>query len=226
MDGLKENTWEWLKRILGLGSNGVRLVSARISADEEYRYFVSLARYHSQVQPFEFVRLLLHYYARVLFLFDPVNEQMLQGANELKEMMRTIFGRRVDADCDVLQRAGIGGTMSIVTSEPQKDRREISATLYYHRIHFTKGELYLEADIPRDASIQHMVFSVPALLQSILPKLDRRSVNVINYALVQMNYLYGAGRNFSDLSNMSAIPTEAFNAAAKLFGQPPAHHGS
>jgi hypothetical protein len=218
--------WRWLKRILGLGPNSVRLVSARISADDEFRYFVSLGRYHSQVPTFEFVRLLLHYYARVLFLFDPLNEQMVRGANELEEMMRSIFGRRVDVDCDVLQRGGIGGTMSVVTSEPQKNRREISATLYYHRIHFMKGELYLKADIPRDASIQQMVFSVPALLQSILPKLDGRSVNVLNYALVQMNHSYGMGRSFSDLSNMSAIPTEAFNAAAKLFSQPPAHHGS
>jgi len=207
--------------MLGLGPNWVRLVSARISADEDYRYFVSLMRHHGQVQPFEFVRLLLHYYARVLFLFDPANEQMVQAANELKEMMRGIFSRRVDADCDILQRAGIAGTMALVTSEPQKNRREIITTLYYLSINLLKGELYLKADIPKYASIQHMVYSVLALLQSILPELDVRSVNVLNYAVGEMNKAYDAGKGFSELHNMSAIPTEAFNAAAKLFGQPP-----
>src|SRR4030042_1882159 len=107
MEGSKESKWEWLKRILGLGPNWVRLVSARISTDEDCRFFVSLNRHHSQVQPFEYVRLLLHYYARVLFLFNPGDEQMVQTARGLIGMMRTIFGRRVDADCDVLQRAGI-----------------------------------------------------------------------------------------------------------------------
>jgi hypothetical protein len=221
MQGLRESKWEWLKRMLGLGPNWVRVVSARISADEDYRYFVCLMRHHPQVQAFEYVRLLLHYYARVLFLFDPANEEMVQSATWLKEMMRAIFARRVDAACDVLQRAGIDGEMTLVTSEPQKNRREIITTLYYLSMNLLKGKLYLKADIPRDASIQHVVFSVPALLQSILPELDGRSFNLLNHAVGEMNNLYKAGRSFSDLSNMSAIPTEAFDAAAKLFGQPP-----
>lgn len=222
MRASKESKWGWLKRIVGLGPNWVRVVSACISADEEYRYFVSLIRYHSQVQPFEYVRLLLYYYARVLFLFDPSNEQMVQSALGLKEMMRAIFGRRVNADCDVLQRAGIDVKMTLVTSEPQKNRKEIFITLYYLK----KGELYLKAEIPKDATVQQMVYSVPALLQSILPELDGRSVNVLNYAVREMNKAYDAGKSFSDLHNMSAIPTEAFDAAAKLFGQPPSHRGS
>jgi len=222
MRQIRESKWEWLKRMLGLGPNWVRVVSACISADEEYRYFVSLIRYHSQVQPFEYVRLLLYYYARVLFLFDPSNERMVQSALGLKEMMRAIFGRRVNADCDVLQRAGIDGAMTLVTSEPQKNRKEIFITLYYLK----KGELYLKAEIPKDATVQQMVYSAPALLQSILPELDGRCVNVLNYAVREMNKAYEAGKSFSDLHNMSAIPTEAFDAAAKLFGQPPSHRGS
>ena len=226
MRQLRESKWEWLKRMLGLGPNWVRVVSACISADEEYRYFVSLMRHHSQVQPFEYVRLLLHYYARVLFLFDPANEKMVQSANELKEMMRAIFGRRVDHDCNVLQRAGIDGTMTLVTSEPQKNRREIITTLYYLSINLLKGELYLKADIPKDVSVQHMIYSVPALLQSLLPELDGRSVNVLNYAMGEMNKAYDAGKSFSELPNMSSIPTESFDAAAKLFGQTPAYRKS
>ena len=223
MRQLKESKWEWLKRMLGLGPNWVRVVSACISADEEYRYFVSLMRHHSQVQPFEYVRLLLHYYARVLFLFDPAKEQMVQSANGLKEMMGVIFGKRVDTDCDVLQRAGIDGTVTLVAAEPGKNRREIITTLYYLSINLMKGELYLKADIPKDVSVQHMIYSVPALLQSLLPELDGRSVNVLNYAMGEMNKAYDAGKSFSELPNMSSIPTESFDAAAKLFGQTPAY---
>ena len=226
MEASWKSKLEWLKRILGLGPNWVKVVSARISADEESRYFVSLTRYHSQVRPFEYVRLLLHYYARVLFLFDPANEEMVQSAKRLKEMMSAIFARRIDAAGNVLQRAGIDGKMTLVTSEPQKNRREIITTLYYLSINFLKGKLYLKADIPKDASIQHVIFSVPALLQSILPELDGRSVNVLNYAVGEMNKAYDSGKSFSELHNMSAIPTEAFDAAAKLFGQPPSPQGT
>src|SRR4030042_6415735 len=226
MRQLRESNWEWLKRMLGLGPNWGRVVRACISADEEYRYFVSLMRHHSQVQPFEYVRLLLHYYARVLFLFDPAKEQMVQSANGLKEMMGVIFGKRVDTDCDVLQRAGIDGTVTLVAAEPGKNRREIITTLYYLSINLMKGELYLKADIPKDVSVQHMIYSVPALLQSLLPELDGRSVNVLNYAMGEMNKAYDAGKSFSKLPNMSSIPTESFDAAAKLFGQTPAYRKS
>lgn len=221
MRQLRESKWEWLKKMVGLGPNWVRVVSACISADEEDRYFVSLMRHHSQVQVFEYVRLLLHYYARVLFLFDPAKEQMVQSANGLKEMMGVIFGKRVDTDCDVLQRAGIGGAVTLVTSKPEKNRREIIATLYYLSVNLLKGELYLKAEIPKDASIPQVVYSVPALLQSILPELDGRSFNILNFAVARMNEAYRTGKSFSELPNLSAIPTEAFNAAAKLFGQPP-----
>jgi len=221
MEASWKSKLEWLKRILGLGPNWVKVVSARISVDEECKYFVSLIRHHSQVRPFEYIRLLLHYYARVLFLFDPAKEEMVQSAKRLKEMMSAIFARRIDSACDVLQRAGIDGEMTLVTSEPQKNRREIITTLYYLSVNVLKGELYLKADIPKDASIQHVVFSVPALLQSILPEMDGRSFNVLNYAVGEMNKAYDSGKSFSDLHNMSAIPKEAFDAAAKLFGQPP-----
>jgi hypothetical protein len=225
MEASWKSKLEWLKRILGLGPNWVKVVSARIGVNEECKYFVSLIRHHSQVRPFEYVRLLLHYYARVLFLFDPANEEMVQSAVGLKEMMSAIFARRVDADFDVLQRAGIDGEMALVSSEPQKNRREITITLYYLSINFLKGKLYLKADISKDASIQQVVFSVPALLQSILPELDGRSVNVLNYAVGEMNKAYDSGKSFSELHNLSAIPTEAFDAAAKLFGEPPSQRG-
>jgi len=217
MEGAKESKWGWLKKLLGLQPTLIPLVSARIVADAEYRYFLSLSRHHSQVPPFEFVRLLLHYYARVLFLFNPADTQMIESAKELMEMMRAIFRRRVDPDCDVLQRGGIDQAMTLVKSETQEKRREITTTLYYIR----RGELYLKTDIPKNATTQHILYSVPALLQSILPELDARSVNVLNYAVAKMHEAYQAGKSFSELGNMSAIPTETFDSAAKLFGQPP-----
>jgi hypothetical protein len=217
MEHWGEGKWDWLKRILRLGPNWVPLVSAQVHADEDHHYYVSLQRHHPQVQPFEFVRLLLHYYARALFLFDPSDARMIQSARALIDLMRIIFSRRVDAECNVLQRAGIDGNMTLVSSEPQKKGRTISATLYY----VSRDKLYLKVHIPKDASIEHVIYSVPALLERILPELDGRSVNVLNYALGKMNEAYKEGKSFSEVRHLSEVPVEAFQAAAQLFGQPP-----
>jgi hypothetical protein len=217
MESRGKSKWEWLKRALGLRRNWVPLVSAQIHADEDHHYYISLQRHHPQVQPFEFVRLLLHYYARVLFLFDPSDARMIQSARGLIDLMRIIFSRRVDAECNVLQRGGIHGNITLVSSEPEKGRA-ISATLYY----LSRDKLYLQVSIPREASLDHVVYSVPALLECILAELDARSVNVLNYAVGRMNEAYQEGKNFSELRNLSEIPVEAFDSAAQLFGQPPA----
>ena len=215
-----ENKWDWLKRILRLGPNWVPLVSAQVHAGEDHHYYISLQRHHPQVQPFEFARLLLHYYARVLFLFDPSDARMIQSARGLVDLMRIIFSRKVDAECSVSQRAGIQENMTLLSSEPQKKGRAISMTLYY----LSRDKVYLKADIPREASVDQVVYSVPALLEHILPELDGRSVNVLNYAMGRMNEAYKGGRSFSELRNLSEIPVEAFQAAAQLFGQPPSSH--
>jgi len=116
-----------------------------------------------------------------------------------------------------LKRAGIDGKIALVTSEPRKKGRTVSATLYY----LSRDKLYLQVDIPKDTSIEQAVYSVPALLERILPELDGRSVNVLNYAVGKMNDSYKAGKSFSKSHNLSAIPSEAFDAAVQFFGQPP-----
>jgi hypothetical protein len=217
MEGTKETKWEWLKGILGLGPGRVRLVSARIVADEHGRFLISLSRHHGQVPQFEYVRLLLHYYARVLYILNPEDERMIQSAKALKEMMRKIFSRRVDRGNNVLERVGIDGAVTLTASEREKNHPQISLTLYY----LSRDQLYLQAEIPKDASLRQVLYSVPALLQSILPELDVRSLNVLNYAVAQMNEAYDRGRSFSELRNLCVVPQEAFESAARLFGQPP-----
>lgn len=212
-----ESKWGWLKRIFGLEPNWVKLVTARILADDDCRYHISLMRHHSQVPQFEFVRLFLYYYARVLFLFHPENEKMIQSAQDLMGMMKAIFSRRVDAEVNILQRAGIEGAAALVASEPGENRQETFLTLYY----LSRERMYLKADVPKGASLRQVLYSVLVLLQSILPELDGRSVNVLNYAVGQMHEAYERGRSFSELRNLSVVPQEAFESAARLFGQPP-----
>ncbi len=141
----------------------------------------------------------------------------MQSAHDLIALMRAIFQRRVATGCNVFQRAGINEAATVLLSRPEGDCREILATLYY----LEKGQLYLQAQFPKNASLSNMTYSVPALLQSILPELDERSINVLNFSVAKMNEAYAMGRSFSSLESMSDIPTEAFLSGAKLFGQPP-----
>ncbi|MDO8631492.1 MAG: hypothetical protein Q7R41_13480, partial [Phycisphaerales bacterium] len=59
--------------------------------DEDHMYFVSFTRHHPDLQIPEFVRLMLHYYAKMLFNFDPANREMSQSALILKNMVGSVL---------------------------------------------------------------------------------------------------------------------------------------
>lgn len=70
----------FLKKLLGLEPKLIKLLSAHIVTDEDHRYFISFSKHHQQLQLPEFVRLILHYYAKILFNFDPSDPEISQSA--------------------------------------------------------------------------------------------------------------------------------------------------
>ena len=62
-----------------------KLVTATIETDEDHKYLVCFERNHPQLRMAEFVRLVLHYYAKMLFNFDPSNPSGWDPATILKK---------------------------------------------------------------------------------------------------------------------------------------------
>ena len=121
----------FFKKLLGLEPNLSKLLSARIVTDEDYGYFISFTKHHPQLQLPEFVQLILHYYAKTLFNFDPSDPEMSQSAFILKNMIRSILDEGIRKDTNILQNADIDDIATMVSSAPGNEPREIVATLFF-----------------------------------------------------------------------------------------------
>ena len=195
-----------MKKLLGLEPNLIKLLSARIVTDEDHRYFISFAKHHPQLQLPEFVRLILHYYAKILFNFDPSDPEISQSAWILKNMMQSVLDEGIRKNSDILQDADIDDVAMMVASPPRNKPREILATLFF----VDTMQRHITTEIPRNAYAQHMVFSVMALIQATLSELDQECIDVLNRSLAGMNDAYDAGQSYSDPENLAAVPTKAY----------------
>ena len=198
-----------IKKLFGLESKFIKLLSARIVTDEEHNYYVSFTKHHKQLQLPEFVRLILHYYAKILFNFDPSDPEMEQSGYMLKNMMSAVLDEVILKDSDILCNADIDDIATMVSSEPRRKSREIEATLFF----VDTTQRHISTDIPRNAYAQHIVFSVMALIQATLNELDQESIDILNQSLSNMKAAYDSGQSYSEMQNLAAIPTAAYMAA-------------
>jgi hypothetical protein len=199
----------FLKRLLGLEPNLTKLISATIVTDEDYNYFVTFSKHHPQLQLPEFVRLVLHYYAKMLFNFDPSDPEMAQSATILKKMMDRVLTVGIKKDINILDVADISNVARIVSSKPHNVPRRIIATLFF----VNTTQRHITTDIPLNVYAQHMVFSVMVLLQSILKEIDDDCIDVLNRSLKNMQSAYNSGQSFLEMQNLTAVPTTAYLSA-------------
>jgi hypothetical protein len=199
----------FLKKIVGLEPNLSKLLSACIVTDENHRYFVSFSKHHPQLQLPEFVRLILHYYAKILFNFDPADPEMSQSAFMLKNMIQSLLDKGIRKDSNILHDADIDDVATMVSSPPVNSPREIVATLFF----VDTSRRHITTDIPRNVYAQHTVFSVMAVIQSALNEMDQDCIDVLNRSLSGMNDVYDSGQSYSDMQNLADIPTKAYMAA-------------
>lgn len=192
--------------IFGLDGNLIELLTAHIVTDEEYRYFISFSRHHPQLQPPEFVRLVLHYYAKILYLFDPSDPAMSFSAFMLKNMIQSLIDKGIRKNSNILRDAGIDDVAKIVSSPPTNMPRDIIATLFY----VDEIQRHIKTKIPLNVYVQHLVFSVFALIQAALDEMDQDCIDVLNCSLSIMNDIYNSGRSYSQLKNLATIPTTAY----------------
>lgn len=198
----------FFKKLFSKEPKETKLLGVRIVADENYRYFVSFYEYHQQVHAPEYVRLALYYYAKVLFSFDPSGQQMPESGFILQQLIETLLFKGIHKNSNIMRDADIEDVARLVSEPPGNMPREIIATLSLN----DSGQRYMATHIPKSVYGQHMVFSVAALIQATLMKLDRQWVAVLNDSLVNMNKAYDSGQSYL---NAASIPAEAYLAATR-----------
>lgn len=201
----------FLKRLFGLEPNLIKLLSARIVTDEDHRYLVSFSKYHPQLQLPEFVRLVLHYYAKMLFNFgfaqsDP---EMVQAGFMLKNMIALLVANGIRKDTNILQTADISDVAMMAPYPPRNIPREIMATLFF----VSATQRHITTELPRNVYAQHIVFSVAALIQAVLGEIDEECINVLNRSLANMNAAFDSGESYSNMQTLAVVPTRAYLSA-------------
>jgi hypothetical protein len=200
-----------LKKLFASGPKLTKLLVARIVADEDHRYFISFSINDPKVKNCEFVRLILHYYAKLLFNFDPSNREMSHAASILKSMVQSLLNKGIRKHSNVLKDADIDDVAKIISTHPQNLPREIVATLYF----VDEFRRAITTDIPRNVYAQHMVFSVAVLIQAALNEMDQDSIYLLNRSLTIMNEFYDSGVSYSDIKCLESVPHDAYLSAKK-----------
>lgn len=201
-----------------------KLLGVRIVTDENYRYFVSFHQYCQLVHAPEYVRLVLYYYAKILFSFDPSGQQMPESGFILQQLIETLLFKGIRKDSNIMRDADIEDVAGLVSAPPGNVPREIVATLSFD----DSAQRYLTTHIPKSVYGQHMVFSVAALIQATIAKLDQQWITFLNDSLSNMNKAYDSGQSYS---NVASIPAEAYLGATRsrsnqalketVFSEPP-----
>jgi len=206
----------FLKKALGLEPRSVRLLTARIAADDDGKFFVIFSQRHPELKSPEFVRLTLHYYAKVLFLLGTHLSQVpavrlmgVRTADLLRGMVSRFLETGISLDSDLLHLAGIDDVTSMAAAPPASPKTAIVATLWFKSI-FSRG---ITTDLVRVRYEQHIVFSVVALLHAALAEIDEPDVAVLNNALRHMNRDYVSGVSYCSLQSMAETPNAAFLSA-------------
>jgi hypothetical protein len=186
------------------------LLRARISADDNYRYRVTWVKIDPRCQAPEHIRLVAHYYAKVLFNHGAGNDAMGESARVCLHFMRTLLSHSIADSSDILNLADIGDTATLLPDQGEIGHWRVEATLYFVAV----PQRHITTDFPRVTTAQQVVFSVFVLIQSALRQLsdpeDRRMLEAV---LRNMQATYEGGANWADATNLALVPTRAMNDA-------------
>src|SRR6266478_3595459 len=104
------------------------ILKATICDDGSHRYWVMWDRLHPDCQDPEYIRLVVHYYAKVLFNLGAEDDEMGNSARMCLRLMGTLLIYDIVWARDILTLAGIGDTASVVA--PGKPHWKAEAVLY------------------------------------------------------------------------------------------------
>jgi len=192
-------------------AEAIKLITASISFNQDGAYWVAFTTHHPELRSLEFVRLILHFYAKILYIFSPPN---VLPSLMLKTFVDKNLATGINKNSDVLRTANVSDVAKLSPYEPHNANKRIVVTFYFLDI-FRR---HIATEIPPGIYEQDIVYSVLVLLQAIIPRLDDFDIGILNQSLQNMKSAYDSGKSFSEMTNLTVIPTEAFHSIVGLDG--------
>jgi hypothetical protein len=197
--------------MFGLEPNLIELVSADILITKDAKFYVGIPMRHPKLKDPDLARLVLQYYAKVLFNFgsDPAGKS-------LRKMMNRMLEAQFEPAMKVFARVGAEDSVQIVKNKPLTWGHKISATLYFVDVE----RRHIVTQFSKTISREGIVFSVPVLLQAVAHEIDEESLFILNCALLSMHAAYDSGLKPSTLENLAIVPNQAYLQALDYVYQP------
>jgi hypothetical protein len=195
----------WLRQRASRPPESPPLLGVQIFVTDDLGYAVEIDRLNQQVGSVELVRLVLHYFAEVLYRCDGSDDGGPAAAVELRLAMARLCKEAAPACTELLSAAGLGAAMTVHDRRPAGASHRIRATLYFVSLSHRR----MRADFPEGLSGRLAACSVFALMQAVLEQLTPADCALLWKSLAHMQAMYAAGYAYSDAGNLAFVPNEA-----------------
>jgi hypothetical protein len=199
-----------IKSFLGIKPKIIKTLYANITINNGEIY-VKISFLRDDVFAPELIRLCLHYYAKILYIFDPNEPSMKESADILMSMIGGIIKNKITENSNLFEITNIRDVIKLV-DENHISGKSIKVYLTYI------DQLYrsIETEIHPNVCTQEIVFSVIALFQYIIKRLKNGDLDILRKCLMHMNYKYLHEESFSDLESLFIVPNNAYLATIKV----------
>ncbi len=195
---------EFFKNLFGLGPKQIPILKAIITFDEDNNAWVEFEKLHPELKSPEYIRIVLHFYAKMLVIIDPNQLESDLACNQLLSEIDNISIANLKNNPNILKIADIEDVVKL--SRPKEQYHRYVATLFS----ISGVKRHITTDIPTKGYLQHMAFTIPILIHGILKYLDNEEIEVFQLALKSMNKQYRSGVDFRDLRTWESVPINAY----------------
>lgn len=195
-----------IQNLLGLNPDIFKLASIQITLSEDFKYHISHKIIFKEATENEYIDLILHYFAKVLYVFNPSDPNAMLVAKFTIETMELILKNKLECNDNIFKKTELENTLKKATSTKDICGNTYHATLY----HMSIINRAIKTKIPTKATMQNISMSVFVLIQSTLPILTAKQIFVLQQSLEFMNGMYRNGTNFSSMQSLADLPTLAY----------------
>jgi hypothetical protein len=181
------------------------LLGVQIFVSDDLAYAVEIDRLNEQIGNVELVRLVLHYFAEVLYRCSASDGGRRPTAIELRLAMARACASTPRDAMDLLGAAGLGGARTVDGARLATAAHRIRATLYFVSL----SHRGMRVEFPERLPARHAMGSVFVLMHEVLARLTQSDSILLWKSLTHMQAMYAAGYAYTDAGNLSLVPNEA-----------------
>ncbi|MHB0968838.1 MAG: hypothetical protein ACYC7A_01365 [Thermoanaerobaculia bacterium] len=188
----------------------ILLLRAEVSANSNNDFTVGFPYRHPDIRSIEHVRIVLHYYAKMMFLFDRSSPRAFESGRWLLDVMQRLQALPISTTTDLFTEGGMTSYARMVASVQRP------GTPYTAELHFISAArrhiiTYFDDTHP---NFGQMALSVLALMAAAIRQVDQEEIDVLRRGISQMTSTYmdvpRSRAPYLELEALHRVPNEAF----------------